>query len=297
MNVTSNGIKRTMVEFDSLDEMMGVVLDRWKGLMVDARNAPFFERRLAEMSVHPQLQQRSMRDFYDGKDLATMTAERLDVPREYLDGVESFKRMLQGLLDDVAPIGSVRRRKIKRGLDDGDEVDADAWLQRRTDCWTSVVKSSRPHRVIRIACNVSTNHRMRPHELFCRGAAAVALADIAAGMGFSASLDMVKRTEALSDEQAEVLVVVPMKREREVLDVGKVAYAMASVAFYRMVLIQVLLVFSRGKVRTAVGFPAAVGSMPGYDVVIDSTATTTGAAVASVASAIEAIKAGRQALV
>ena len=60
------------------------------------------------------------------------------------------------------------------GLDEGEELDADRWLNREPNCWEKIVREAQPRKTVTIGVNLTVYAVQDPQSLIYRGAAACA---------------------------------------------------------------------------------------------------------------------------
>jgi len=73
-------------------------------------------------------------------------------------------------VDRSLDLPTTPRRKVRRGLDWGDELDADRWLVREPNAWERSIREQQPRRTITIGCNITVGAAVRPEQLLYRGA-------------------------------------------------------------------------------------------------------------------------------
>ena len=151
--------------------------------------------------------------------------------QELLDAIERLKEQL--LVDVPMPMG--RRRRIKRGCDCGDEIDADRWLMRNPDCWERSEQQHVPSRQVTIGCNLSIHAGARPKNLLYRGAAALALADVLTERGVNVEVVAFYSSKKRTGTVRRAVEKVRIKRSDAPMDVGSLAFAMCEIAWFRVV--------------------------------------------------------------
>ena len=162
--------------------------------------------------------------------------EQLDNPdKGLLDAVSTMKDKLQALVQDHLKLPNTPRRRIQRRLDQGDEIDLDRYTRRELQCWEQVKRIPTPRKVITIACNVSVNADKRPQDLLWRGAAAIALADLLVERGYSVGIVLFKCHADPTDAVAYGVVKYTLKLSSMPMDVSAITFAMAEIAFARIV--------------------------------------------------------------
>ena len=150
-----------------------------------------------------------------------------------LDAIDQMRHHLIG--DVSTPVAP--RRRIRRGQDFGDELDADRWLQRDPQAWERNVRDSQPRRTVTIGCNVSVHAKQQPGELLFRGAAALALADLLTSRGYSVEIVLFKAVSDVTPRVESGVVKCQIKDPLMPLSVADLALALCEIAFARSVVI------------------------------------------------------------
>lgn len=129
------------------------------------------------------------------------------------------------------------RRKVRRGLDYGDELNVDRWLARDPYSWERVEKSPEPRRTLTIGCNVSVHYLVTPEQLLYRGAAAVALADYLTQQGCNVGITLFKVSDEPTNLVRQGIVRCDLKAPDMPLDLSAVTFALCEIAFYRCAIV------------------------------------------------------------
>ncbi|MFA6134583.1 MAG: hypothetical protein WC869_11270 [Phycisphaerae bacterium] len=156
----------------------------------------------------------------------------LSAPSKHL--LDAVDLMRQRLVGEVAAPDAPRRR-IRRGQEWGEELDADRWLVRDLSPWERSVRESQPRRTVTIGCNLSVNAGAQPNELLYRGAAALALADILTSRGVNVGVVLFYSARDVTSTVSRAVVRYTVKDPLMPLDVSAVAFAMCEIAFFRVV--------------------------------------------------------------
>ena len=214
-------------------------------------------------------------DFTNGYSLDRAVRELSDPPR----CAARVRELAEGLALHDAPMG----RRLARRRDDGDELDAGAWVRRETDGWSRMERTRRVPRVIRVAVNVASHCGMTPDMLFWRGAAACALADALESRGDRA--EVVAYTAGTGrfarNGGAMEIVEVMVKRAESPMDADGMALVLGEIGFYRTAFFAALIAGAGAReVHRSLG---SSQTMPpeyraGYDIVIDNDITSETAA-------------------
>jgi hypothetical protein len=184
--------------------------------------------------------------------------------------LEAIESLRQELVGEVLPPTTPRRR-IRRGLDYGDELDSDRYLQREPNAWERSVREPQPRRTVTIGCNVCVHCRQKPEELLYRGAATLALADALTTRGLNVEIVLFK---AVSDPTPQVglgVIKCQLKDPMMPLSLGDLAFSLCEIAFTRNVVICGAARHWTGALRTGWGTPSALpaSDRQGIDYLID----------------------------
>ncbi len=188
--------------------------------------------------------------------------------RDLLAAVDAMRERLIGQV--AAP--SSPRRRIRRGQEFGDELDADRYLTRSPAPWDRNVRELQACRTVTIGCNLSINGSRKPEELLYRGAAALALADVLSDRGVNVGIVLFEsRTNGTSQVKRAVgrhVVKDPMMP----LDLSSVAFAMCEIAYFRTIMAIGGIRHFPGTKNTGLGSSAElpVGDREGLDYLIDA---------------------------
>jgi len=162
---------------------------------------------------------------------ARFMRELANPSKRLLDAVDQMRAKL---LDEVAVPDSPRRR-VRRGQEWGEELDADRWLARDLSPWERNVRESQPRRTVTIGCNLTVDGKTKPHQLLYRGAAALALADVLTRRGINVGITLLYSTKQPTDMVSRAVVRYLVKDPLMPLDISAVALAMCEIAFFRVI--------------------------------------------------------------
>ncbi len=129
------------------------------------------------------------------------------------------------------------RRKLRRGLDWGDTLDADRWLARDPSPWERIERKAEVRRLVRIGCNLAVSWKVKPLQLLYRGAAALALADHLTRKGCSVGVTLYKAVGEATSQVKRGLVKCEIKRPDMPMDLPALAFSMCEIAFFRCAVI------------------------------------------------------------
>lgn len=145
-------------------------------------------------------------------------------------------RMRERLMGEL-PLPIRPRRKLRRGLDCGDELDVDRWLVRDPNSWERMDRTTDAKRTVTVGCNISVHHLCGPEDLLYRGAAAVALADRLTQQGCNVGIVLFKVSLEPSTRVDRGVLRCQLKASDMPLDLPAIAFALCEIAFYRCVVV------------------------------------------------------------
>ena len=157
--------------------------------------------------------------FYNGYTWDTLRACVANPPAHLTAAVDELKRQIESAVD----LPLAKRRRIRRGLDYGDDIDAGRYARRDPCCWSAVVREQAPKPVVTIGVNVTVHYKRMPHELLYRGAAAAALADCLTDAGYSVEILAFQVVDELSAGTPRLVQKVTVKAPDAALDISAVA--------------------------------------------------------------------------
>jgi hypothetical protein len=148
-----------------------------------------------------------------------------------------------------------KRRTRRRGLADGDEMDADRFLARNPMLWEKMERVPRSSRTITIACEVGALGGVRREQTLPRGAAVVALADWLSRSGYSVEIKAVWHSSGIyaRDDSATGIGIITVKPARAPLDVAAIATSCCEIAFARCVLLRSRIIHAARRVSSGLG--------------------------------------------
>jgi hypothetical protein len=182
----------------------------------------------------------------------------------------AIDRMRERLVDGVE-LPTAARRRVRRGLDYGDEIDADRWLVREPNCWERTVREPQPRRTVTIGCNVVVSGGHKPEQLLYRGAAALALADLLTRQGCNVQIVMFKCASEPTSHVSQSVFRYELKAPDMPLDLSAIAFAMCEIAFCRTVAVCGGYRHLPGVLKSGFGTPSDVpaADREGVDYLID----------------------------
>lgn len=182
---------------------------------------------------------------------ASLAAALNNPPAAILQAIEDMRAQI----DAEFPAPCRPRRRIRHGLDFGEELDADRFLAREPNCWDRSVRVPRPKLTVGIAVNVAIEWDRKAEHLLYRGAAILALADALTERGFSVGIDLLSATYKPTSTVTKAVGRFVIKRPEQPLDLGSLALAACEIAFARLAVFVPQGRHLPGKLKKGLGRP------------------------------------------
>lgn len=135
------------------------------------------------------------------------------------------------------------KRKLKRRLEDGDEIDIDRWREREPDMWEETKKVKGLRFGVKIGVNVATSAGVEKEGFKWRTSAVVAMLRMVEDLNIPCEVVCYEQTCGIADYRDEsgvricnmgLLVEFPAKRPEHLLDVDLLAYVLGDQSFFRV---------------------------------------------------------------
>ena len=131
------------------------------------------------------------------------------------------------------------RRHTRRGLEDGNEIDTDRYLERNAAMWEESERTTTPKTCIKIGVNVSTDCRQQEKSFKYRTAAILAIFNICEKLNIQTEIYGIDKTKRTTQERHNSCFTFPIKRPEQYLDIESAAYILGSIHFYRVAFLSV----------------------------------------------------------
>jgi hypothetical protein len=185
----------------------------------------------------------------NGHDETSLRKALSQPAKETLAEIDAMRRTL---VNELA-LPTTARRKVRRGMEWGDDLDADRYLSREPNAWEQSVRDPATRRTVTIGVNLTVCAGQNADELLYRGAAAVALADLLTQRGINVRLIGFSVGEEVSSRMHRLVSTVEFKAADMPLDVASLATAVCDVGFFRMVVMPAEFRHLTGQVSTCLG--------------------------------------------
>lgn len=168
--------------------------------------------------------------FTSGYTTETLKAALKSVPANVAQAIEKARAALIG----EVPLPTAPRRRRRRGLDCGDDINADAFLAFDPNCWERMQRESTAKPTVRLGVNVAALAHRTFDDCVYRGAAVVALADHLIARGLNVEIVATACSENITLAKQTVYASVVVKPADAPLDIATVALMLCEVAAFRM---------------------------------------------------------------
>lgn len=158
--------------------------------------------------------------------------QKLEEPPESADLIHAYAENLNLSAHDQP------RRRLRRGLEDGADLDPVGWINRRPDAWEDIRKERTAKRIFKIAINLSTAHYEKKENLAARAAACLAMIDAAENAGHRCELDGLISLRELdrrkTRKNGEIQIIrIRLKNAESPADLDTLALAAGELGFFR----------------------------------------------------------------
>lgn len=183
---------------------------------------------------------------------------------------EAVRRVKTAIEDDVAVPYTTRRKRVYR-RDQGDELDADAFLRRDPEAWTDMERVPAPKRIIKLGVNIVASCGVKQEESIWKGATTLALSDLLNAAGFETEVTVFFAGQNVSKGMDKYLGKVDIKTADQPLNVDAATFVLCDIGFFRGVFLSLLHTTAVGVVNSNLGYPAQLPQRerPDFDFIVD----------------------------
>ena len=194
---------------------------------------------------------------HQGKDwLGYKTTEGI---REVLqNGREDLTAMVEKMREQISneiPVPTSNKRRVRRGRDSGDEIDADRFLSRIPEMWNRIESDQVPANRVVVKINAAVSGGQRESAMAYRAAAGLALADALTERGASVEVQLIWCSGGKTDLANVTVSKVVVKQSDQPMSITDLAAACCDVAVNRMGLVLGTARMLPGKLHSGLGFP------------------------------------------
>jgi hypothetical protein len=199
-------------------------------------------------------------------------------PLAILEAVEEMKSQIDS---EISVMATAPRRKVRRGQEFGEEIDADRFLARIPNVWERNIRQMHEHRTVTIGINLAISCKYNHEHMLYRGAAALALADVLVGQGYNVGIVLYESRSHPTSAVDKFCGKVVVKEPQMPLDTASVAFSICEIAFFRTALAIGAVRKMPGKVSSGLGHPERLfeNDRSEVDYMIDSNVLSKAAAV------------------
>ena len=173
------------------------------------------------------------KDSWNGYHTLDMVGKELLDPTPMMAGVIGTG---ESLFDSEDWATEKPKRKIKRRLEDGDEIDVERWLDREPDMWEESKKVKGPRFGVRIGVNIATSAHVGASGFKWRTSAVVAIFRICEELMIPCEITCYEQNTdyvTIDGQSLGLFFEFPAKRPEHPLDVDLLGYVLGSQSFFR----------------------------------------------------------------
>jgi hypothetical protein len=173
-------------------------------------------------------------------------------------GRQDLTEMVEKLREKISnelPLPTSNKRRVRRGRESGDEIDADRFLSRIPEMWNRIESDPVPANRVVVKINAAVSGSQKEHEMAYRAAAGLALADALNERGASVEVQLIWCSRDKTDEAEKTISKVVVKRSDQPMSVADLAAACCDVGVVRMGLVIGTARMLPGKLHSGLGFP------------------------------------------
>ena len=173
-------------------------------------------------------------------------------------GREDLTAMVEKMRERISnelPIPTANKRRVRRGRESGDEIDADRFLSRIPEMWNRIESDEVPANRVVVKVNAAVSGSQKERHMAYRAAAALALADALTERGASVEVQLIWCSREKTDEAAQTVSKVVVKRSDQPMSVADLAAACCDVGVVRMGLVIGTARMLPGRLHSGLGFP------------------------------------------
>jgi hypothetical protein len=173
-------------------------------------------------------------------------------------GREDLTAMVEKMRERISselPIPLANKRRVRRGRESGDEIDADRFLSRIPEMWNRIESDEVPANRVVVKVNAAVSGSQKERHMAYRAAAALALADALTERGASVEVQLIWCSRDKTDEAEQTISKVVVKRSDQPMSVADLAAACCDVGVVRMGLVIGTARMLPGRLHSGLGFP------------------------------------------
>ena len=173
----------------------------------------------------------------------------------------------QALFDSEDWATEKPKRKLRRRLEDGDEIDIDRWRDREPDMWEETRKTKGMRFGVRIGVNVSTSASVEKEGFKWRTSTIIAMLSIVEELNIPCEVMCYEHCNNVADLTydgnryfgCKLEVSFPVKRQEHLLDVDLLAYMLGDQSFFRVGILGAEIMAMKDKFREDIAIDHGLG--------------------------------------
>lgn len=177
-------------------------------------------------------------------------------------GSAKMTKLVDEMREQIASeisLPTASRRRLKRGRDFGDEIQADRFLDRIPEMWERMETDQVPAKRVTIAISLAVSALQSQEHLGYRAAAAIALADALTELGVSVEIRAMKCAgNNPSDRISQYVTTIIVKPSDQPMSIPDLAIACCDIGVARLGTIFASSRYLPGKLKTTLGTPIMI---------------------------------------
>jgi hypothetical protein len=202
------------------------------------------------------------------------------------DLTEMVEKMREQISNEI-PVPTSNKRRVRRGRDSGDEIDADRFLSRIPEMWNRIESDQIPANRVTVKINAAVSGGQKESAMAYRAAAGLALADALTERGASVEVQLIWCSRGKTDLADVTVSKVVVKQSDQPMSITDLAAACCDVAVNRMGLVLGTARMLPGELHSGLGFPMEMPEDIKQGFTVDRDIDTKQAAIQWVKAAVE----------
>lgn len=225
IEVTSNTIE---AHFKNVSNLVDIATPETEAQILEGESEKLKEHVKEELKNH--LLQNNPSKWNGNATIYTVRERMLKPTPKAAEAIETSRAVFN--IENLAM--QAPRRVRRRGLEDGDEIDTDRYLQRNAAMWEESERTTTPKACIKIGINIGTDNEQKEKSFKYRTAAILAIFEICERLNIQTEIYGCKYNKFATTSNHAFKMEFPIKRPEQYLDIESAAYILGSIDFYRV---------------------------------------------------------------
>jgi hypothetical protein len=224
VKVTSNTIE---AHFENVSYLVDIATPETEAQILEGRSEDLKKHVKEELKKHSV--QNNPRKWNGNASIYTVRERMLKPTPKAAEAIKT-----SGAVFDIENLAmQAPRRRTRRGLEDGDEIDTDRYLQRNAAMWEESERTTTPKTCIKIGVNIATDCSQKEESFKYRTAAILAICEICEHLNIQTEIYGCHYVKSCTSTQF-LKMEFPIKRPEQYLDIESTAYILGSIDFFRV---------------------------------------------------------------